>query len=115
VAKLAPWRPWRPVEVNNTTVVGPGLLNRADVAAIKMVWAGEATPEQQKRAIEAIIGRIACADELSFRADDHGGTRETDFSEGKRFVGLQLRKLITTSLDILTGDDERRSQPPTPR
>lgn len=109
MAKLAPWRPWRPVEVNNTTVVGPGLLNRADVAAIKATHAGEATPEQQRRAIEAIIGRVACADEISFRADDHGGTRETDFSEGKRYVGLQLRKLITTSLDILTGDDKPRS------
>jgi hypothetical protein len=90
-------------------VVGPGLLNRADVASIKMVAAGEATPDQQRRAIEAIIGRIACADEQSWRADDHGGARETDFSEGKRFVGLQLRKLIATSLDILTGDDKRRS------
>lgn len=88
-------------------MVGPSLLNRADAAAIKAVAAGDATPEQQRRAIEAIIGRVACADELSFRADDHGGTRETDFSEGKRYVGLQLRKLISTSLDILTGDDRR--------
>lgn len=112
-SKLAPWRPWRPIEVNDTTIVGPGQLNRADVYAIKQLAAGEATPEQQKRALEAIIGRVACADELSFRADDHGGTRESDFSEGKRFVGLQLRKLINVPLDILTG--ERRSQPPSPR
>jgi hypothetical protein len=107
VAKLAPWRPWRPIEVNNTTVVGPGLLNRADVAAIKAVAAGEATADQQRRAIEAITDRVACVNEQSWRADDHGGQRETDFSEGKRFVGLQLRKLIATSLDILTGDDRR--------
>lgn len=108
-SKLAPWRPWRPIEVHVSTVVGPGLLNKADVLAIRMVAQGEATAEQQRRAVEAIIGRIACADELSFRADDHGGTRETDFSEGKRFVGLQLRKLISTPLDILTGEDKRRS------
>ncbi len=107
MAKLAPWRPWRPVEVNVSTVVGPGLLNKADALAIKLVAQGEATPEQQRRAIEAIIGRVACADELSFRADDHGGPRETDFSEGKRYVGLQLRKLITTPLNILTGEDRR--------
>jgi hypothetical protein len=72
-----------------------------------MAAQGEATAEQQKRVIEAIIGRIACADELSFRADDHGGTRETDFSEGKRYVGLQLRKLLSTPLEILTGEDRR--------
>jgi hypothetical protein len=113
--KLAPWRPWRPVEVNVSPVVGPGLLNKADALAIKMVAIGEATPDQQKRAIDAIVGRIACAYELSFRADDHGGTRETDFGEGKRFVGLQLLKLINTQLDILTGEDTRRSQPPSPR
>ncbi len=107
MAKLQPWRPWRPVDVNVSPVVGPGLLNKADVLALKMCALGEATPEQQKRAIEAIIGRVACADELSFRADDHGGTRETDFSEGKRYVGLQLRKLISTPLDILTGEDRR--------
>lgn len=107
MAKLAPWRPWRPVEVNVSPVVGPGLLNKADVLAIKMLAQGEATAEQQKRALEAIIGRVACADELSFRADDHGGTRETDFSEGKRYVGLQLRKLLNTPLDILTGEDRR--------
>lgn len=107
--KLAPYRPWRPVEVNVSPVVGPGLLNKADVLAIKMVAQGEASPEQQKRAIEAIIGRVACVDEQSWRADDHGGQRETDFSEGKRFVGLQLRKLISTPLEILTGEDKRRS------
>ena len=107
MAKLQPWRPWRPVDVNVSPVVGPGHLNKADVLALKMCAQGEATPEQQKRAIEAIIGRVACADEQSFRADDHGGTRETDFSEGKRYVGLQLRKLISTPLDILTGEDRR--------
>lgn len=108
-SKLAPWRPWRPIEVNVSPVVGPGLLNKADALAIKMVAAGEATPEQQRRALEAIVTRIACVDDMSFRADDHGGTRETDFSEGKRFVGLQLRKIISTSLEILTGEDKRRS------
>ena len=109
MAKLQPWRPWRPVEVNVSTVVGPGLLNKADALAIKMVAQGEATPEQQKRALEAIVGRIACADEQSWRADDHGGTRETDFSEGKRFVGLQVRKIVSVPLEILTGEDTRRS------
>ncbi len=109
MAKLQPWRPWRPVEVNVSPVVGPGLLNKADALAIKMLALGEASPEQQKRALEAIIGRIACADEQSWRADDHGGQRETDFSEGKRFVGLQVRKIVNTSLDILTGEDKARS------
>lgn len=107
MAKLQSWRPWRPIEVVTSPAVGPGVVNMADVVALKALHAGEATAEQQKRAVEAMILRVACADEMSFRADDHGGSRESDFSEGKRFVGLQLRKLILTPLDVLTG--ERRS------
>lgn len=103
--KLAPWRPWRPVEVNETPAVGPGFLNKADAIAIKAMAQGEATADQQKRALEAIIYRIACSDDLSFRADDHGGDRESAFAEGKRYVGLQLKKLIHTNLDILLGQD----------
>lgn len=102
--QLAPWRPWKPVDVTVSPTVGAGIVNKADAVAIRATAAGEATPEQQKRAIECIIARIACADDLSFRADDHGGLRETDFAEGKRFVGLQVRKLITTPLHILTGE-----------
>lgn len=108
MAKLAPWRPWSPITVVVSPAIGPGVVNKADVVALRAVHAGTATPEQQTRAIEAIIGRLSCADEMSFRADDHGGTRETDFAEGKRFVGLQLRKLLNVPIDVLTG--ERASQ-----
>ncbi len=104
--KLAPWRPWKPVEVNETPVVGPGFLNKADAMAIKAMADGEATAEQQKRALDAIIYRVACTDDLSFRADDHGGERDGAFAEGKRYVGLQLKKLVATRIDILLGQDK---------
>lgn len=104
--KLAPWRPWKPVEVNETPVVGPGFLNKADAMAIKAMAEGEATAEQQKRALDAIIYRVACTDDLSFRADDHGGERDGAFAEGKRYVGLQLKKLVATRIDILLGQDK---------
>ncbi len=104
--KLAPWRPWKPVEVNETTVVGPGFLNKADAMAIKAMAEGTATPDQQKRALDAIIYRVACVDDLSYRADDHGGERDGAFAEGKRYVGLQLKKLVATRLDILLGQDK---------
>lgn len=98
------WRAWKPVSVLNGPGGAPGVVNKADVIALKAVAAGEATPEQQKRAIEAIILQVACADELSFCPDHRGGARETDFAEGKRFVGFQLRKLIRVPLHILTGE-----------
>lgn len=101
---LDPWRSWRPVQVIVGSNPEPGTINKADALAIKALASGEANPDQQKRALEAIIARICCVNELSFRADDHGGSRETDFAEGKRFVGLQLRKLIITPLQMLTGE-----------
>jgi hypothetical protein len=103
-AKLAAWRPWKPLVVNVSPVVGPGLINKADAIAIKALASGDATPDQQKRALEAIVSRISCCDDLSFRADDHGGLRETDFAEGKRYVGLQIRKILNTALHVLTGE-----------
>lgn len=103
--KLAAWRPWKPVVVNVSPVVGAGIINKADAIAIRAVAQGDASPDQQKRAIEAIIGRIACTDDMSFRAEDHGGMFETAFAEGKRYVGLQIRKMIHTPLHILTGEN----------
>jgi hypothetical protein len=104
---LDPWRSWRPVQVIVGPNPEPGTINKADAVAIKAVAAGEATPEMQRRAIEAIVNRICSIHELSFRAEDHGGTRETDFAEGKRFVGLQVRKVITTPLQTLTGEERQ--------
>lgn len=98
------WRPWKPVKVVVSPAIEPGVVNKADVIAIKAVAEGDATPEQQKRAINAIILQVACADEISFSPDHRGGARETDFAEGKRFVGFQLRKLIRTPLHVLTGE-----------
>lgn len=51
--------------------------------------------------------RIACVDDLSFRSDDHGGERDAAFAEGKRYVGLQMKKIIHTRLDILLGQDKK--------
>ena len=101
---ISSYRPWRPVSV----VVGPsnelGVLTKAEALAIKMVNEGDATPEQQKAALRAILHKIAQVDDQSFRSDDHGGVQDTAFAEGKRFVGLQVRKIINVPLDILTGE-----------
>lgn len=104
MTQITGWRPWRPVRVVVSPIVEPGVVNKADVIAIKAVAEGIATAEQQVRAIEAIILQIACSDELSFAPEHKGGARETDFAEGKRFVGFQLRKLIRTPLQVLTGE-----------
>lgn len=64
------------------------------VIAVKALAAGEATPDQQKEALDWIINSAAGYYEISFRSDDDGGDRETAFAEGRRFVGQQIVKFV---------------------
>ena len=73
------------------------------VAALKAFGRAEARPDQQGTAFNFIIENLAGTYDLSFRPDDKGGSRETDFSEGRRFVGLQLRRVIAQPFETLTG------------
>ena len=84
-AKTSPWYP-PPYEI-------------ADISAIRCVATGTATPEQQQRAMKWVI-EIACATyEMSYRPS---GDRDTSFAEGRRFVGLQIVKLLRLDLSLLT-------------
>lgn len=69
----APWKPteWEP----------------ADVAAIQALVRGDATADQQRRAVDYIINDIAGTYDMSYRPDSE---RDSVFAEGKRFVGLQI-------------------------
>lgn len=107
--KLEPFRPWRPVVFAEGPNPAPGTVNKADIVALKAAWQGEATPDQQRRALETILYRVAEVNEPTFRADDHGGSRETDFACGKQHVGMQIRKLIEVPMNLLTGEKERSS------
>lgn len=69
-------------------------LDKADVIAIQQVAAGVGDANHQKRTIDVLINKLADAYNLSFRPDKDGGERATAFAEGKRFVGLQLVKLL---------------------
>lgn len=67
--------PWKPAE-----------WEPADVAAIQALQRGDATADQQRRALDYIIG-LAGTYDLSYRPNSQ---RDTDFAEGKRYVGLQI-------------------------
>jgi len=69
----------------------------ADVAAMQALQRGDATPEQQKRALEWIVKSAAGTYDLEYRPD----TRDHAFCSGKRFVGLQVVKLLHISLAAL--------------
>lgn len=84
---LAVRAPWLPAE-----------WDKADAAAIQALAVGEATADQQKRALDWIIQQAAGTYETSFRPGGADGERETCFAEGRRFVGNQIVKLIKISL-----------------
>lgn len=84
-------------------VIPDGHWPVSTVAAIKAVGKGEARPEQQIAALNFIIEAMAGTYDLSFRPDDRGGDRDTAFAEGRRFVGLQLRRVIAQPFETLTG------------
>ena len=81
----APWRP-APWEL-------------ADASAIQALARGDANKDQQTRALRWLIEAACATYDLSFRPGDT--SRETDFAEGRRFVGLQVVKLLKINLSEL--------------
>jgi len=62
----------------------------ADVASIQALMIGKADAEQQKRALRYIVETLAGTYDPSYRPGAEEGRRETDFAEGRRFVGLRI-------------------------
>jgi len=79
----------------------PAPYELADIAAIKGLAGGTATPEQQQRALRWLIETVCCTYELSFRPNSD---RDTAFAEGRRFVGLQVVKALKLDLSVLRKD-----------
>lgn len=64
----------------------------ADVEAFQALQRGDCPPHLQKRALEWLIRKAAATYELSFSPGDD---RLTSFAEGRRFVGLQVVKMLS--------------------
>lgn len=87
--KEKPNGPWAPVDYET-----------ADAAAIQALDRGDATPEQQRRALKWLIEKACGTYDLSYRPGEDG-RRDTDFAEGKRFVGSQVVKMLKLNLSLL--------------
>jgi hypothetical protein len=68
----------------------------ADVVAIKAVNRGDASPEQQQRALNWIMKNACHIGGISFVENN---PHLTSFNEGKRFIGLQLMLMITEPIE----------------
>jgi hypothetical protein len=78
----------------------PAKYELADVAAIQALVRGNATPEQQTRAITFIVNDVCSTYDLEYRTD----ARDHAFGSGRRFSGLQIVKMIKLNLAVLNED-----------
>jgi hypothetical protein len=74
----------------------------ADAAAMQALAAGRADSEQQIRALRWIVEKASGTYEMSYRPNS---ARDSDFAEGRRFVGNQIVKLTKLNLARLRKTD----------
>jgi phage tail sheath protein FI len=80
--KTQPDRPWQMPRIED-----------ADIFALQAVANGIANAAQQQRAYAYIVCTLCETDRMTFWPGGEDGKRATDFAEGKRWVGLQLRRI----------------------
>lgn len=83
----------------------PADYETADVHAVQALARGEASPEQQVRALEWIVNMAGTYDQ-PFHEDS---PRKTDFALGMRSVGLQIMKLLNVKPGRIENADKRTS------
>lgn len=91
--KPAPYKPWL-----------PATYARANAAALQALLRGEATPHQQKLALDWIIEQAARTYDTTYFPDSD---RDSAFAEGKRFVGNQIIKMLKLNLLKLNNKDDQ--------
>lgn len=72
--------PWKPTPFDD-----------ADAYAIQALAHGKPSEDQAKRALDFIINSICATYDQSYRP---ASARDSDFAEGKRYVGLTLVKML---------------------
>lgn len=69
-----------------------------DASSLQALARGDATPEQQKRALAWVINSAAGTYQTTFHP---GEPDASSFAEGRRFVGLQCVKLLALNLNAI--------------
>lgn len=78
--------------------VSPPLYELAESAAFQALARGDASAHHQKLALDWIINKAAATYDLSFSPESD---RLTAFAEGRRFVGLQVVKMLKLNIEQL--------------
>lgn len=79
--------------------MAPADYDVPDVAALQALQRGDATADQQRRALVWLVEKAALTYDLEYRTDP----RDHAFCSGRRFVGLQIVKMLKLNLTTLTG------------
>lgn len=79
----------------------PADYDIADVSAIQALSIGEASPDQQRRALKWLIEQGAGTYEFHYYPSD----RDTAFALGRGFVGQQIVKLLKLNVSSLRRHD----------
>lgn len=79
-----------------------------DVYAIKALNRGVASEAQQQRALHWLVQQACGTDELSYWPGVDGD-RSTAFCEGRRFVGIQILKLVHLNMELLKSVNNTKS------
>lgn len=90
----------------------PPAYELADVTALQALERGNASPEQQRRALGWVINLAAGTYDLAYRPGLEGA-RDTDFALGRQFVGQQIVKLLNLLPSALPRR-EPQADPPEP-
>jgi hypothetical protein len=80
--KSQPDRPWQTPHIED-----------ADIFALQAFAKGIANNAQQQRAYDYVVRVLCETDRMTFWPGGEDGKRATDFAEGKRWIGLQLRRI----------------------
>lgn len=70
-------------------------VHRVAVHALRALYAGTASADQQQLALAFILEQLCDKDGLSYRP---GKPDDTAFAEGRRWIGLQIVHLLKVSL-----------------
>lgn len=73
-------------------------FTKHEVESVKALYAGEASPEQQRRALALIVNRLARAHDVSYVPRD---PHASSFLAGRAFVGAQVLKLVNLPVGAL--------------
>ena len=80
----------------------PAEWELGDASCVQALHAGTANASQQKQVLDWIVYRAAATDDVEYRPD----ARDHAFASGRRFVGLQIRKLMAINVGAMSKRSE---------